>query len=356
MQCYTPLKIFHYADKLHSLPKDVPHITPPLHVRLKPTNVCNQACRYCAYRVKDLQLGRDMCVGDSIPKDKLDELIDDLAGLGVRAVTFSGGGEPFCYPYLAEAARRLAERGVAVASLTNGSRLTGAAAEVFARLGVWVRVSMDGWDGPSYARYRGVAEEAFGQVLDNMERFKVLGGSCSLGVSYVVDRENAAHVYEMINRLRDCGVDSVKISPCVVANQGAANNAYHRPVFELVKAQVGQALADCGGQAGFEVYDAYHVLEEKFAKDYAWCPYVQILTVIGADQRVYSCQDKAYNLENGSLGSLVGRSFKEFWLSDKAKFFQINPSRDCNHHCVANAKNRLVLEYLSAAPRHLPFV
>lgn len=141
----------------------------------------------------------------------------------------------------------------------------------------------------------------------------------------------------------------------MVANDGAANNAYHRPVFDLVKGQAARAVAELGGE-GFEVFDAYHLLDEKFAKDYAWCPYLQVLTVIGADLNVYACQDKAYNLENGCLGSLADRSFKDFWLSGKDKFFAIDPSRDCGHHCVATGKNRLVLDYLSAAPRHLPFV
>jgi MoaA/NifB/PqqE/SkfB family radical SAM enzyme len=355
MQLYTQLKIFHFKNKLDTLPETLPDIASPVHVRVKPTNACNHACRYCAYRAEGLQLGKDMRVQDMIPKEKMFELVNDFAEMGVKAVTFSGGGEPFCYPYLAETARRLVERGIAVASLTNGGKLSGEGAEVFARHGVWVRVSMDGYDGPSYARYRGVSEDEFSRVLGNMEHFKALGGACFLGVSYIVDRENAARVYEMVRRLKDVGVDSVKISPCVVANEGRENNAYHQPVFELVKEQAKRAKEELEGE-GFEVFDSYHLLDEKFTKSYSWCPYLQILPVVGADQNIYSCQDKAYNLDSGLLGSIAGQSFKDFWMRDKAKFFKINPSRECNHHCVANSKNQLVLDYLTADPRHLPFV
>lgn len=355
MQLYTQLKIFHYQQKLDSLPGTVAEILAPVHIRVKPTNACNHACRYCAYRAAGMQLGKDMCLSDMIPRAKMEELTDDFGAMGVKAVTFSGGGEPFCYPYLAEAALRLVDRGVAVSSLTNGGRLTGPAAEVFAAHGAWVRVSMDGYDAASYARYRGVSLDEFGRVLANMEGFKALGGGCFLGVSYIVDRENAAHVFDMVRRLKDVGVDSVKISPCVVANEGAKNNAYHQPIFEQVKEQAARARSELHGD-GFEVFDSYHRLDEKFAKSYSWCPYLQVLPVIGADQNVYSCQDKAYNLDSGLLGSLAHQSFREFWFKEKGKFFKINPSRDCNHHCVANGKNRLVLEYLAADPRHLPFV
>ena len=87
-----------------------------------------------------------------------------------------------------------------------------------------------------------------------------------------------------------------------------------------------------------------------------WCPYLQILPVIGADLNVYPCQDKAYNIEDGLMGSIKSQRFKEFWFSHKDKFFKINPSIHCSHHCVANAKNKLILDYLNIDEEHLDFV
>ena len=83
---------------------------------------------------------------------------------------------------------------------------------------------------------------------------------------------------------------------------------------------------------------------------------MQILPVIGADLNIYSCQDKAYNFDCGLIGSIQEVRFKDFWFSGKDKFFKIDPSSDCVHHCVADAKNRLVHEYLEADPEHLGFV
>jgi MoaA/NifB/PqqE/SkfB family radical SAM enzyme len=352
---YTKTKIFHFTDKLDSLPRQSAEIKPPLHIRIKPTNVCNHNCCYCAYRSENLQLGKDMVQKDSIPRDKMLEIIDDLIEMGVQAVTFSGGGEPFCYPHLAEIAEKLAISPIQFAALTNGSNLKGRVAEIFSQHATWLRVSMDGWDGPSYASYRKVKTDEFDKVMANMKNFKKLAGPCYLGVSFIIDKNNAAHVFEFIQRLRDTGVDSVKVSPCIVDNDGAENNRYHRPVFEQVKEQVARAKEKLAGE-DFEIYDAYHELEEKFKKSYNWCPYLQILPVIGADLHVYSCQDKAYNLEQGLIGSIESCRFKTYWLSNKEKFFRINPSEHCNHHCVANEKNKLVLEYLQADQRHLGFV
>jgi Fe-coproporphyrin III synthase len=352
---YTPLKIFHFKEKIDSLPIGNPEILSPLHIRIKPTNICNHNCYYCAYRAENLQLGQDMSKTDSIPREKMLEITDDIISMGVKAITFSGGGEPLVYPHLAEVLKKLADSPVRFASLTNGSKLKGEIADMFAMHGTWVRVSMDGWDDSSYADYRNVPNGEFKKVMNNMTEFKKLDGPCKLGVSYIVDNINAFHVYEAIIKFKDIGVDSVKISPCIIDNNGKKNNAFHRPFFNRVKDQIARAKKDVEN-ATFEIFDAYHELDEKFDKDYTWCPYCQILPVIGADQNIYPCQDKAYNLNEGLLGSIRDRSFKDFWFQDKSVFFKINPFEHCRHHCVANAKNKLLLDYLDADPDHIGFV
>ncbi len=352
---YTKMKMFYFREKIDSLPESIDKIMPPIHIRIKPTNVCNHNCRYCAYRVDDFQLGKDMVVKDYIPKEKMMEIIDDIVEIEVKAVTFSGGGEPFCYPYLLEAVKRLARTCVKFATLTNGSKLTGEIAEFFAYHGTWIRLSIDGWDDESYSYYRGVPKGEFSKIMQNMGNFKKLGGKCYLGVVLIVDKNNAAHIYEFIKRLKDIGVDSVKISACIVSDQGKVTNEYHKPIFEQVKGQVKEAQ-DLLANGKFEIFDAYHELDGKFDKDYHWCPYLQVLPVIGADQNVYSCQDKAYNYKEGLIGSIKKTRFKDFWFSDKRKFFKIDPSKHCQHHCIANAKNKMVLEYLNADREHLGFV
>jgi MoaA/NifB/PqqE/SkfB family radical SAM enzyme len=352
---YTPYKIFRHKEKIDSLPREIGTILPPAHIRIKPTNRCNHNCRYCAYRAEGLQLGQDMRPGDMIAREKMAEILEDVVDMGVGAVTFSGGGEPLGYPHIAESLRFLAQSPVRFAALTNGALLKGEVAELFAAHGSWIRVSVDGWDDASYTRYRSVRDGEYTRILGNMEAFKRLGGGCLLGASLIVDAENHDRIFEQVRRLKDAGADSVKISPCIVSNDAGKNNAYHTPFFDQAKEQARQAKAMLD-DAGFEVYDSYHALDDKFQKDYEWCPFLQMLCVIGADCNVYACQDKAYNLEKGLLGALRDVRFKTFWFADKAAFFKVNPAKDCNHHCVANAKNRMLLEYLEADPGHLAFV
>lgn len=352
---YTKMKIFHFKDKIDSLPQTADKIMSPIHIRIKPTNICAHNCWYCAYRADNLQLGKDMKKRDHIPQEKMMEIVDDVVDMGVKAVTFSGGGDPFYYPYLLETVKKLSQTSVKFAALTNGAKLQGELAEIFAHYGTWLRISIDGWDDESYSFYRGVPRGEFTKIITNIENFEKLSGKCYSGVCLIVDKNNASHIHELIERLKNIGVDSVKVSPCIVSNDGLENNKYHQHIFEKVKQQVKKAIGNLA-EDKFEVFDAYHELDEKFKKEYTWCPYLQILPVIGADLNIYSCQDKAYNLGEGLVGSIKNERFRDFWFSDKNKFFKINPSVHCNHHCVANTKNRLILDYLNADKEHLGFI
>lgn len=353
MRVYSDTKVLRYPDRLAALVAG--RNAPPVHVRIKPTNVCNHSCYFCAYRSDSVSLGEDMDPRDKIPQDKMAEIVEDLIAMEVRAVTFSGGGEPLLYPNIAETVTRLAEGGIKVGTLTNASQLRGKVARAFSAHAVWVRVSIDGWDGPSYARYRNIGEDSFAKVMHNLDGFAAIGGPCTLGASIIVDQANAGHILELAKTLKDHGVRHAKISPCIVSNDGRENDAYHTRFSATVRGQIESArgLED----EHFAIVDHYHHEPENFDKTHTWCPVLNVLTVIGADCRVYTCQDKAYT-KDGALGSIAGQRFRDFWFSDvaAARRGAINPARDCPHHCVAEAKNALLLDYLAADPAHAAFV
>jgi hypothetical protein len=187
-----------------------------------------------------------------------------------------------------------------------------------------------------------------------MKEFKKYKGNCYLGVSLIIDKNNAPHVYNMLVRLKSIGVDSVKLSPCLMSDKLDDSDAHHKHIFQKVADQAEKANCDLVDDS-FEIFNSYVELTEKYHPDYTWCPFIQIRPVIGADLKVYACPDKAYNQE-GMVGSLEHQSFKEFWFSDKNNFFKVNPSVNCQHHCETNQKNKLVLEYLDADKEHIEFL
>lgn len=350
---YSSLKFLRFTDTLKAIEEG--RVAAPTHIRIKPTNRCNHKCWYCAYRTDDLKLGEDMDEGDTIPEAKMMEIVEDIVAMGVKAVTFSGGGEPLLYKPLPEVIDRLAAGGVRVATLTNGANLKGRMAEALARHATWVRISVDAWDDQSYTTSRGAKSGEFTKLLDNIRAFVATGTKCVLGVSFIIGKDNHQRIAEVARLFRDAGANHVKMSAAVVANDVQANNLYHRELMPEVTRQIN--LAKDLETDGFKVLNHYHETEERFEKGYATCPFLQFLTVIGADQMVYTCQDKAYT-QDGILGSIKDRRFKDFWFSEenRQKLFSFNPSVSCRHHCVTHTKNLAINEYLSLNPDHGLFV
>lgn len=342
-----------FTDRLQALAAG--KIVSPVHVRIKPINRCNHRCWYCAYRSDTLTLGEDMDLDDRIPPDKMFEIVDDLIAMNVKAVTFSGGGEPLLYKPLPEVVRRLTAGGVRVATLTNGSNLRGAMADAFAEHGTWVRISLDAWNDESYASARGVAIGAFSALLDTIRAFTARRSRCVLGVSFIVGTENHTHIAETCALLRDVGVHHVKISGAVISNNVTENNIYHRKLAEIVADQI--IAAQKFQNDHFSIINHYHELSERFDKEYLQCHFMQFLTVIGADSQIYACQDKAYT-HTGLLGSIAGQRFRDFWFSDEHRGARraLNPSENCQHHCVAHQKNLVLNELLSTDAEHACFV
>jgi len=357
-ELYNNAKIFHFRDKLASLATG--RLTSPIHIRLKPTNRCNHRCGYCCYRNKSLFLSELMHERDEIPHEKMEEIIADLGRMGVKAVTFSGGGEPLCYPHIVESIRGLLAQRVKVALLTNGALLAGDVAELLAEHGAWVRVSMDAADPESYARARGVGPREFARVCENVRRFAgTPARKCVLGLNLIVTRENSGSVRAFLEQAKDMGADHVKVSGAVVSTRPDENTAYLAPFFEAVKQQIREAAARLS-DARFSVVDKFHMpvsALEAYERAYTRCPFAQCLAVIAADQNVYTCQDKAYT-RSGLLGSIRTCSFRELWNSERLhrRLFALDPSRECRHHCVAHAKNLALLDYMEADAEHLDFV
>ncbi len=350
---YNNNKFLYYPGTLYAYLKH--EVVAPTHIRIKPINHCNHNCWYCAYRNNSLQLGDDIELKDSIPEYKMDEIVSDVIGMGVRAVTFSGGGEPLLYKSLPRHIEKLAKAGVKVAALSNGSNLKGTMAEAFSKYGTWIRISMDAWDDLSYTKARGVPDGSFSKLMRNMSLFVKTGTECVLGASFIIGKENHQHIYDVCEKLKDIGVDHVKLSGVVVGNSADESNHYHKEIYNEVSAQIEKSIVL--NDKKFSVVNHYHQLEGRFNKDYDSCPYLMYLTVIGADSAVYTCQDKAYT-KSGLLGSLKDRSFKELWFSpeNNEKLFKFNPSVKCNHHCVTHLKNLSIFDFVDNKNKHTDFV
>jgi radical SAM protein with 4Fe4S-binding SPASM domain len=74
-----------------------------------------------------------------------------------------------------------------------------------------------------------------------------------------------------------------------------------------------------------------------------------VVPVVGADQNVYACHNKAYD-HTGLIGSIRDQTFEQLWMGGEAeKFFaSLNPQVSCRHQCANDRKNQLIQQMIDS--------
>ncbi len=349
---YSDLKIFHHTDKI----KDIidGKRTPPIYVRIKPTNLCNQNCYYCGSKDENVPEDRMFDRKAMIPEQKMHEIIEDFGDMGVRAVTFSGGGEPLIYPYIEDAFERVKSKGIDYSIITNGQALEGRKAELLSEA-KWIRVSLESACAETYSKIRGV--QTFDKVIHNIESFvKIKNKNCTAGINCVVTRDNYREIYDLCKVIAATGADNIKFSPLRLDGD---LGEYHKPIEQTVKEQIQRAKSDFENN-GFVIIDKYDGdagLEPGYQKPYHRCMIQEIFTVIGADCKVYYCHQRAYT-RGGDIGSLKEKSFKELWYAEDTvqKIRELDACKECDFRCVFDERNILLNNFLDIDHNHINFV
>lgn len=350
---YSNLKIFAHAQAIDDIGAE--KRIAPIYIRIKPTNYCNHKCYYCSYADNELGLRDSVNRQDQIPWEKMQEIISDISDMGVKAVTFSGGGEPLVYPYIVEAMQKILNAGIDLSIITNGQLLRGERAETLVNA-KWVRISFDSADAETYAKVRKLPLEAFDEVCANIRRFsEIKMKNCELGINFVVNHENAHQVYDMAKMVRELGVNHIKYTARVTKDLFE----YHKPFKQQVISQIQQAKEELS-DGSFRIIDKYEGDFDSalvFHRCYEKCYVNRIFTVIAADCRVYFCHDKAY-VKEGVVGDLKNQSFRDLWFSQETvkRYQEFDPQKECNHHCVYDDRNELLNTFYSLDRNHINFI
>ncbi len=355
MNPYSNLKVFYHHEAVKRIGEGEP--VSPIYIRLKPTNVCNHHCAYCTYGSGDTDNKTDnrdnINHRDTIPWDKMLEIINDMGTMGVKAVTLSGGGEPLTYPHICEAMDLLKKRQIETSLISNGELLDGMIAERFYDSS-WVRISFDSPIKEEYCGLRGLSLERFDRVISNISSFaKNKNKECVLGVNFVISKANYKHVYLAAELLKDLGVNNVKFAAVIDNAPG-----YHKEIKDEVIDQIHKAKEVIEDDS-FRIINNYETdcedknfTEQPFEKCYT----CRMITVIAADSKVYLCHTRAYD-SGAALGNLNEIGFKELWFSDELqqKLKSLEPKKECRNFCAYENRNVLLNDYYNST-QHLNFI
>jgi len=349
---YSDLKIFCHTDKVSDILSG--KRTAPIYIRIKPTNRCNQNCYYCGSKDDNVPEERSFDCRAQIPWDKMKEIIQDISEIGVKAVTFSGGGEPLIYPHIEDTLQLVRDRGIDYSIITNGQALNGRKAELLADA-KWVRISLESACAETYADIRGV--HTFDDVMNNIAHFvKIKNPNCTVGINCVVGKDNYKEIYDLCRIVSQAGVDNVKLSPLRLDGD---MGEYHGPIEGIVRDQIERAKRDFEKE-GFMVIDKYDGdagLEEIYEKPYHRCMVQEVFAVIGADCKMYLCHQRAYT-KGGDIADLSDMSFREAWYSEQTirRVRELDVCKACNFRCVFDERNILLNNLIAIDKNHINFI
>lgn len=339
---YSDKKIVWFWEKLNSFRDNV--ITAPIYVRIKPLNACNHHCFWCVYHSDLTMMHGQMNAKDMLPKDKFREVLDDLKDIGTKAITYSGGGEPLLYPGIEEFLQKTLDNGLNLSIITHGQFLEKKKADILAKSS-WVRVSMDYYDGESIKQSRGVRQDTFNKIIDNINNFSSIKDSlCDLSVNYIITKQNYQNLYKITEILKNNGVDNIRFSPMWIDTFHDYHAEFKEDVFSVL-----EDIKNKYNCESFKVYSSYGQVNDLNVSKrlYKKCFVNQTIPVIGADQNIYTCHNQAYS-DDSIVGSIKEKSFKEVWFNEEVKKFfdEFNCQKTCTGQCAADSKNKFITELI----------
>ncbi len=308
MTAYSQLKAAHHPERIDAFRRGT--LPVPVHVQMILSDLCNQDCSFCAYRMSAGLSTELFATAEThnpnrkMPTDKAVEILNDCAQLGVRAVQFTGGGEPTVHKDHLRIFDHAQALGLDTALVTNGVKLDAGHRAVQAMK--WIRISVDAGKPQTYARIRRVSTGHWNKVwscVHNLSRD--YGGR--LGVGFVVTPENYSEIADCANHARDFGAQNIRIG-AVFSKDGIGfyGSLIPRIIDEIERAKHEEI-------DGFKVIDLFGRRLgdlEAASPQHSACYYQHMTTYIGADLNVYRCCNTSYS-ELGTVANLRDKRFRD---------------------------------------------
>ncbi len=171
----------------------------PCHLELNPTAKCPFNCTVCSYKTRNKP-------HEELPFEVVESALKDAKDMKVRALYFSGGGEPTAYRDIDKMIMMARAFAKEVSIQTNGyylNRLSNCLDQVSL-----ITLSLYGHDNESYRVTTGI--NCFDRLSQNLDRFfKERKGSTKLSAKFLVSPDNYHEVIKMLEFASKYDFDSV---------------------------------------------------------------------------------------------------------------------------------------------------
>lgn len=325
---------------------------PPVLVEFDPSNACNHGCFFCSSSYIHFPESKTLDTFDRsiLPLDLMIKTFDEFDSMGIRAVTFTGGGDPTVNPKLKE----LIEYGGENTNLKMGLYSNGVLFERFdlyeaiAKYVTWVRVGVDAGNSEDYATIRQIESKEWQMMLDNVQKLidtkKRLKSNVTLGVGFVITESTVDQVLGFAETFADFDLDYCQYkTDCVNLQRWEEGYSRDFSLFDKIKGDLYKAEKLLGSKFHCKIEGMEDVMKgAEHLNHYKKCLGSQLQPCVNADGNVYVCpQLRGY--KEYSYGSLYEKSFKEIWNDIGIRKEKMNKIEniDCFSNCTQLCKPHL---------------
>lgn len=324
--------------------------TAPVLIELDPSNTCNHGCYFCISSYIHLPESKNLETYNKsvMPENILLGACKDFVDMGVRAVNWTGGGEPTINPHLGKAIKYLGENNIKMGMFTNGTLLD--KRDLFETVVdnmTWIRFSVDAGTKETYNSIRRAKDnQDWDKMISNLttlvETNNRKGKKIDIGVGFVITPDTYKEIVDFANNFKDFDINYCQYKPEVVNRE--REGGVQREV-EFWNKEVQPLLSEAKNILGnkFQI-NGYKITDlEKdpslYGRTYKKCLGSQLSPCVGADGHVYVCPNHR-GYKQYSYGSLHDKSFKEIWndISVRENIMNTINNVECFKNCTKLCK------------------
>ena len=345
-----PDKLLHHVDRLAELRAGV--MPAPINIEVDLSNRCSLGCEGCHFGythtrgplANSAKPAGVQEMGDLMDVHMAKRLLDEAYIMGVRSVTWTGGGEPTLHPNFDEIiSYSMLPQGV----YTNGCHISPARARLMRARMAWVYVSLDYANRFDYKLHK--KADKFEDAITGIARLSDAHGEATIGVGFLLWRENWTQAHEMMQLAFTQGADYVQFRPMILHKLEAPGEIQEDtgwmeaiiPMLETLKKYPG-VIVDVDRFKNYMNWQGH---------GYKTCWWSALQTVITPNGNLWTCVNRR-GFDGDCIGNLDKDTLYNIWQEHQIK--QVD--HDCRVFCRGHIPNTVLDKVMSNSNPHNYFV
>ena len=325
----------------------------PILMDIGATKKCQSRCSYCygTYQKKS---------NDVIPGDVLVRLLSDAGPLGVKAITFTGDGEPTLNPAIYDAVETGARGGLDIGFATNGIAIDDKQNERFINHLQWLRYNLSAATPEVYGKVHGGSGDTFDRIVSNVKKSVELkrkkNVSCTIGLQMVLIPDCIDEVLPEAEMALELGVDYFVIKQ--FSDPGKVIPVrYDQSVIESDAWTTILKAAEDMSTDETQVIVKWPHLQRKGKKPYDRCVDCALLFQVSGNSKCYPCgylfnkPEYCYgDLKKQTLGEIL--ESERYWQIVRYMAEEFDVHKSCIGACRHDETNIFIWNYMHP-PDHI---